>query len=68
MAQDSRLPNFGKPVPQALPELYSEPGFRKTVRFSDGTMMCDYADAGNLFSAENPLQVWVTLQAQEEEK
>lgn len=68
MAQDSRLPNFGKPVPQVLPELYSEPGFRKTVRFSDGTMMCDYADAGNLFSAENPLQVWVTLQAQEDEK
>ncbi|MEI3039031.1 MAG: beta-L-arabinofuranosidase domain-containing protein [Victivallales bacterium] len=68
MAQDSRLPNFGKPVPQVLPELYSEPVFRKTVRFSDGTMMCDYADAGNLFSAENPLQVWVTLQAQEDEK
>ena len=68
MAQDSRLPNFGKPVPQVLPELYSEPGFRKTVRFSDRTMMCDYADAGNLFSAENPLQVWVTLQAQEDEK
>ena len=67
LAQDSRLGTVDTPVStDKLNACTIERNPRKEIfmrfRFSDGTECCDYASAGNEFSKDNPLCVWMTLQ------
>ena len=59
LAQDSRLGTVGRPMPDELPVSGREPGFLRTLRFSDGSGLCDYASAGNRFSPDHLLQLWL---------
>ncbi len=59
MAQDSRLGTVGRPMPDELPVSGREPGFLRTLCFSDGSGLCDYASAGNRFSPDHLLQLWL---------
>lgn len=60
MAQDSRLKGLNQPIPvEEKPELCRIAGFHKVIRYPDGSMMCDYESAGNLFIPENKIRIWV---------
>lgn len=62
-ARDSRLGALDTPVsPEEIEraqELPAEPEFARLCRLSDGTKLCDYASAGNRFTPENTLRVWL---------
>jgi len=64
LAQDSRLGGVDRPVPgiegmsdARAPE--SPEDFYIVKELSDGAMLCDYASAGNRFSEDNKLCVWL---------
>ena len=62
-ARDSRLGALNAPVsPEDIEnarELAAEPEFARICRLPDGTRLCDYASAGNCFTPENLLRVWL---------
>lgn len=62
-ARDSRLGALNAPVsPEDIEnarELAAEPEFARLCRLPDGTRLCDYASAGNCFTPENLLRVWL---------
>lgn len=62
-ARDSRLGALDAPVsPEDIEnarELAAEPEFARLCRLPDGTRLCDYASAGNCFTPENLLRVWL---------
>jgi hypothetical protein len=64
LAQDSRLGTVGRklpPIPDKLalrPEA-PPPGIARLYRLPDDTLLCDYASAGNRFSDDNTLCVWM---------
>lgn len=64
LAQDSRLGTVGRALPPDLNKLAVQPKnpppeFARTYRLPDDTLLCDYASAGNRFSPENTLRVWM---------
>ena len=62
LAQDSRLGEVNRPVPaDGITQDTENPGneFHLVKRLSDGTLLCDYASAGNRFSMDNRLTVWM---------
>ena len=64
LAQDSRLGGVDVPVDPAAAsgvELLDAPPeeFHHLYRLADGTVLADYACAGNRFCEENPLCVWM---------
>lgn len=64
LAQDSRLGGVDVPVDPAAAsgvELLDAPPeeFHHLYRLADGTVLADYAYAGNRFCEENPLCVWM---------
>ncbi|HCG25621.1 MAG TPA: hypothetical protein DE060_08185 [Lentisphaeria bacterium] len=62
LAQDSRLGKVNRPVPaDGITQDTENPGneFHLVKRLSDGTLLCDYASAGNRFSMDNRLTVWM---------
>jgi len=68
MAQDSRLMGLDRAVPAGeKPEICQLPGFHRVIRFSDGSMMCDYESAGNLFVPDNKIRVWVETSSRQNE-
>ena len=40
-------------------EIPAEPEFARLCRLPDGNKLCDYASAGNRFTPENTLRVWL---------
>ena len=62
-ARDSRLGELDTPVApeeiESAREVPAEPEFTRLCRLPDGTGLCDYASAGNRFSPENTLRVWL---------
>ena len=62
LAQDSRLGDVDRSIPDdgiledAVPPTDE---FHLVKRLSDGTLLCDYASAGNRFTIENKLTVWM---------
>lgn len=67
LAQDSRLGEVDTPIstrdchkatalPNSLPEIF------EAYRLPDGTVLCDYASAGNEFCESNQLCVWMKKQ------
>ena len=40
-------------------EIPAEPEFVRLCRLPDGSKLCDYASAGNRFTPENTLRVWL---------
>ena len=62
LAQDSRLGAVARPVPgDGIVEDAEVPSeeFHLVKRLSDGTLLCDYASAGNRFAMDNRLTVWM---------
>lgn len=62
LAQDSRLGAVTRTVPaDGIPEDAEAPSeeFHLVKRLSDGTLLCDYASAGNRFALDNRLTVWM---------
>lgn len=60
LAQDSRLDEVDVPIAPGEGKVVEAPeGIRLAYRLPDGTMLCDYASAGNLFRPENTLCVWM---------
>ncbi len=64
LAQDSRLGSVDVPVDSAAiagAEVLEPPTpeFHHLYRLADGSVLCDYAAAGNRFSEENTLCVWM---------
>jgi len=61
LAQDSRLSLVNVPAPTDLScKEVSAPGNIYVVKeLSDGSRLCDYASAGNLFARDNLLSVWL---------
>ena len=62
MAQDSRLGAVARPIPgDGIAEDAEVPSeeFHLVKRLSDGTLLCDYASAGNRFALDNRLTVWM---------
>lgn len=62
LAQESRLGAVDVPVTSSLGEckiIESPPGIYMACQFADGTVLCDYASAGNLFNEENVFCVWM---------
>ena len=62
-ARDSRLGELDTPVsPEEVEnaqEIPAEPEFARLCRLPDGSKLCDYASAGNRFTPENTLRVWL---------
>ena len=62
-ARDSRLGELDTPVsPEEIEnaqEIPAEPEFARLCRLPDGSKLCDYASAGNRFTPENTLRVWL---------
>lgn len=62
-ARDSRLGELDTPVsPEEIEnaqEIPAEPEFVRLCRLPDGSKLCDYASAGNRFTPENTLRVWL---------
>lgn len=62
-ARDSRLGELDTPVsPEEIEnaqETPAEPEFARLCRLPDGSKLCDYASAGNRFTPENTLRVWL---------
>ena len=62
-ARDSRLGELDTPVsPEEIEnaqEIPAEPEFARLCRLPDGNKLCDYASAGNRFTPENTLRVWL---------
>lgn len=62
-ARDSRLGELDTPVsPEEVEnaqEIPAEPEFVRLCRLPDGSKLCDYASAGNRFTPENTLRVWL---------
>lgn len=62
-ARDSRLGKLDTPVsPEEIEnaqEIPAEPEFARLCRLPDGSKLCDYASAGNRFTPENTLRVWL---------
>ncbi len=61
LAQDSRLTkDVDIPVPECTTMKTEKlPGFQLVWKLADGTRLCDYASAGNLFREDNTLCVWM---------
>jgi len=63
LAQDSRLGEVDRAVrigDSVIVETgMSVPGIRRIYRIADGSRLCDYASAGNRFSENNRLCVWM---------
>ena len=62
LAQDSRLGAVARPIPgDGIAEDAEVPSeeFHLVKRLSDGTLLCDYASAGNRFALDNRLTVWM---------
>lgn len=64
LAQDSRLSPVNVPVPTDLhskdvPVSQIPLNVYVAKELSDGSRLCDYASAGNLFACDNPLSVWL---------
>ncbi len=63
LAQDSRLGEVDRairPGDSVVVETgTSVPGIRRIYRLADGSRLCDYASAGNRFSEDNTLCVWM---------
>jgi DUF1680 family protein len=64
LAQDSRLSAVNVPVPADLQSKDVPPSeipdnVYVAKELSDGSRLCDYASAGNLFACDNPLSVWL---------
>ena len=63
LAQDSRLGEVDRvirPGDSVVAETgTSVPGIRRIFRLADGSRLCDYASAGNRFSEDNTLCVWM---------
>lgn len=62
-ARDSRLGELDTPVsPEEIEnaqEIPAEPEVARLCRLPDGSKLCDYASAGNRFTPENTLRVWL---------
>ncbi len=62
-ARDSRLGELDTLVsPEEIEnaqEIPAEPEFARLCRLPDGSKLCDYASAGNRFTPENTLRVWL---------
>lgn len=62
-ARDSRLGELDTPVsPEEIEnaqEIPAEPEFARLCRLPDGSKLCDYASAGNRFTPDNTLRVWL---------
>lgn len=62
-ARDSRLGELDTPVsPEEIEnaqEIPAEPEFVRLCRLPDGSKLCDYASAGNRFTPDNTLRVWL---------
>lgn len=62
-ARDSRLGKLDTPVSleeiENAQEIPAEPEFARLCRLPDGSKLCDYASAGNRFTPENTLRVWL---------
>lgn len=64
MAQDSRLSEVNMPVPTDLSytnvaQADLPDKIYMAMELSDGSKVCDYASAGNLFCEDNQLSVWL---------
>ncbi|OQA85407.1 MAG: Non-reducing end beta-L-arabinofuranosidase [Lentisphaerae bacterium ADurb.Bin242] len=62
LAQDSRLGEVDRairPGDSVIVETTSVPDIRRIYRLADGSLLCDYASAGNRFSEDNTLCVWM---------
>ncbi|MBO7090492.1 MAG: glycoside hydrolase family 127 protein, partial [Victivallales bacterium] len=61
LVRDSRLGNIDKPYgnPKTATLLPPVEGIKRAYQLDDGSKVCDYASAGNQFSDENLLRVFV---------
>ncbi|NLF93646.1 MAG: hypothetical protein GX564_07130 [Oligosphaeraceae bacterium] len=61
LARDSRLGDVNRPYEAAGEAMPVEPvpGFRRVYALQDGSRVCDYASAGNTFSEESQLRVFL---------
>jgi DUF1680 family protein len=64
LAQDSRLGLVDSPVTgvdgmESVDKGEKDSDFYIVKKLSDGSMLCDYASAGNLFTPDNTLCVWL---------
>ena len=61
LVQDSRIGSVNTPVEldESMPEHLSTPEITDIYCWQNGTKLCDFASAGNLFESENTLCVWL---------
>ena len=59
LAQDSRLTEVGAAVKAGRADAVTTPEGFNFCRKIGETVLCDYASAGNGYSPENTLQVWL---------
>jgi DUF1680 family protein len=61
LVRDSRLGDLNKPYgkPTKATRAADVPGIKRVYALDDGSKVCDYASAGNLFSDDNLLRVFV---------
>ena len=61
LVQDARICEVGSPcvLTSDEPKRITHPGIRAAYEWPNGTRLCDYASAGNLFEPEDTVCVWL---------